>query len=224
MQKRKESSTSRPRARDKAAKEGSDAKRAFENECAQLRRDISALEAKQGKLEEQLGPLRRGEEQVQQSLLAKIKRLEEVKNAQRLGKLPPEVWAKVLDELGENDLFSLALSCRFFRQKQKELVARKGQNGPESGKPRLALKTNLKQKRNECQPASAEYLIFCSKKKVPGNYWYSFHERNCARSRDNYIRRLAALHGHLPLLQELLADSESIEADISMAAGEYSLS
>merc|ERR1719305_303071 len=67
----------------------------------------------------------------------------EVENARRLDKLPPEVWEKVLDHLDENDLFPLALSCRYFRQKQKELVAPTRQRGPESGKPRLALKTDL---------------------------------------------------------------------------------
>ena len=41
-------------------------------------------------------------------------------SAQRLlDKLPQEVWEKILDELDENDLFPLALSCRYFRQKQK---------------------------------------------------------------------------------------------------------
>ena len=230
--KRKGASTSGPRTRSKAAKGGSKANTSEggvqnEEEFRQLRRELRQLEAKRAELSEKEPELG---EQVQRNLLRKRKKLEAVCNAkeaestQRLDKLPKELWERITDDLEENDLFPLALSCRYFRQKQKELVARKGQNGPESGKPRLALKTNLKQKRNECQPASAEYLIFCSKKKVPGNYWYSFHERNCARSRDNYIRRLAALHGHLPLLQELLADSESIEADISMAAGEYSLS
>ena len=51
----------------------------------------------------------------------------EAENAQRLlDKIPLELWEKILDE---NDLFPLALSCRYFRQKQKELVARTGQSG-----------------------------------------------------------------------------------------------
>ena len=52
---------------------------------------------------------------------------------QRLDKLPPEVWGKILDELESDDLFPLALSCRYFRQKQKELLARARQSSPESG-------------------------------------------------------------------------------------------
>ena len=35
----------------------------------------------------------------------------EVENAQRLDSLPLEVWDKIFDEIDENDLFPLALSC-----------------------------------------------------------------------------------------------------------------
>merc|ERR1711934_925687 len=68
----------------------------------------------------------------------------EVENGQRLlEKLRPEVWEKILDHLGENDLFPLALSCRYFRQKQKELVARDVLN--KRCIDRRALRTSLKQ-------------------------------------------------------------------------------
>ena len=77
----------------------------------------------------------------------------EVENAQRLDKLPQEVWEKILDELKEHDLFPLALSCRYFHQKQVELVARNRQNGPESEFPCRALRTNLKGKLLNCTPA-----------------------------------------------------------------------
>ena len=119
----------------------------------------------------------------------------EVENAQRLDKLPQEVWEKILDELKEHDLFPLALSCRYFRQKQKELVEQTRQHGRVSGKPRLTLKTNLWRKLDYGQLASADYLRFCSKEKVPSEV---------VPQKVQYIRRLAAFHGHLPLLQELL--------------------
>ena len=93
MTKRKRTSTSSPRARKKATKEGREAR--------------------------------------------------ELENARRLDRLPRELWEKILDELKGDDLFPLALSCRYFRQKQNELVERRTQNGPGSGKPHLALKTNL---------------------------------------------------------------------------------
>ena len=121
----------------------------------------------------------------------------EVEDVQRLlEKLPPEVWEKILDELEENDLFPLALSCRYFRQKQKELVAQKRKHGPGSGAPRLVLRTNLRRKPEKGQPASAAYVRFCSEEKVPSEV---------VPQRAKWIRRLAAFHGHLPLLQELRA-------------------
>ena len=125
----------------------------------------------------------------------------EVANARHLDKLPPELWEKILGHLDENDLFPLALSCRYFRQKQKELVARTGrgrQSGRKSGLARLALKTTLRRddwERRECRPASADYLRFCSKEKASNDYW---------RKKDTRIQCLAAFHGHLPLLQELV--------------------
>ena len=241
MAKRKGSSASGPRGRKKAAKEGRDAKTleggGVEDECDQLRREFYSLEEKRAKLlekehklEEPLPPVRREVEQLQQSLLPKSSVLKElcsareVENAQRLDKLPKEVWDKILDPLDENDLFPLALSCRYFRQKQKELVARARQNVAESGEPRLALKMNLKQKLREGQPATAAYLRFCSKEKVPGTHrLLSFClEWSCASSRDSYVSCLAAYHGHLPLLQELQAASEAVNSQIVQSAGESS--
>ncbi|WZN63646.1 putative ankyrin repeat protein [Chloropicon roscoffensis] len=46
----------------------------------------------------------------------------EAKNEKLLGRLPPELWQKILDEyLHQNDLLALAMTCRFFREKQKDL-------------------------------------------------------------------------------------------------------
>ena len=141
----------------------------------------------------------------------------EAENAKRLDKLPQEVWAKILDELGENDLFPLALSCRYFRQKQKELVARQSER--ESGALRLTLQTNLKRKRRNGQPASADYLRFCSKEKV---------SKDVGRKKSLCISCLAAFHGHLPLLQELLklipkqSKTDGFMYEVTAAAGESS--
>ena len=137
----------------------------------------------------------------------------ENENAPRLDKLPKEVWEKVFDHLDENDLFPLALSCRYFRQKQKELVARTGQSGPGSGASRLTLETNLRRKLWDDQPASADYLRFCSKEKV---------SKVDGQKRDKRIMELAAYHGHLPLLQELLDPANVIDKQITEAAGESS--
>ena len=59
------------------------------------------------------------------SKVAKERReAEEVASIQRLDKLPKDLWEKIFIELIETDvrdLASLAMSCRYFRQKQ-ELV------------------------------------------------------------------------------------------------------
>jgi len=133
----------------------------------------------------------------------------EVESTKWLDKLPKEVWEKIFDNLDENDLFPLALSCRYFRQKQKELVARTRQRGRESGKSRLALKTNLERKLDYGQPASAEYLRFARKEKA---------SRGVGRKKAECIRRIAAYHGHLPLLKELLAGLKIIDPVLSMEA------
>ena len=145
---------------------------------------------------------------------------EKVESIQWLDKLPHELWAKVLDNVDENDLFPLALSCRYFRQKQKELVARTTRpSGRESGVSRLALKTTVLHRLVYVQPASADYLQFCSKEEV---------SRDVGQKRDKCIRSLAALHGYLPLLQELLKASETFEgenfSEIATSAGEFSSS
>ena len=137
----------------------------------------------------------------------------EAENARRLDKLPPEMWEKILYELDENDLFPLALSCRYFRQKQKELVARTRQSGPESEKPRLTLTTTLCWKPEKGQPSTAEYIKFCMEEK-------EFLDPECRY----YLKFLAAYHGHLPLLQEPLADWRPIRAEVITSAGESSLS
>ena len=137
----------------------------------------------------------------------------EAENARRLDKLPQEVWEKILDDIDENDLFPLALSCRYFRQKQKELVEGTGQSGPGSEKPRLALKTSLQRKFEKLEglPASAEYLRFCYKEKDIAPY--NYHRIVC----------IMAFHGYLPLLQELQDGLNTNYWDPSTFAGGASL-
>ena len=46
----------------------------------------------------------------------------EAKNEKLLRRLPPELWQKIIDDnLHPNDLLALAMTCRFFREKQKDL-------------------------------------------------------------------------------------------------------
>jgi len=46
----------------------------------------------------------------------------QAKNEKLLRRLPPELWQKIVDDnLHPNDLLALAMTCRFFREKQKDL-------------------------------------------------------------------------------------------------------
>ena len=146
----------------------------------------------------------------------------DVESTQRfLEKLPPEVWRKILAELDWNDLFPLALSCKFFRQKQlqKAQAARTRRDGPESDDTRSYLETNLRQKLDEGQPASVEYLRFLRKEE---------ELRGVSPDTGDGIMCLAALHGYLPLLQEdlkSLGDGplNMITREVAECAGESSL-
>ena len=237
MAKRKGPSTpSCSRARKKAAKGGRDKKDerdareveggGVEDECDQLRCVVRELERERAKvsaqqreleeqkrrLDEQLRPLRIKEEQVQRKLLPKRARLQEIENARLLDKLPKEVWEKILGEFEDAELFPMALSCRYFRQKQKELLARPRQRELELlESPHRASATNILRWPQKGQRASAEYLRFIRKEKVP---------RDICRQKAKYVRWLAAYHGHLPLLQELLAGLKTLNVQIAQNAGE----
>ncbi|WZN64182.1 hypothetical protein HKI87_09g57360 [Chloropicon roscoffensis] len=46
----------------------------------------------------------------------------EAKNDKFLRRLPPELWQKILDQnVQQNDLLAMAMTCRLFREKQKDL-------------------------------------------------------------------------------------------------------
>ena len=197
-------------------------KRKLEDQRRELEKNEHKVEELKRDAEEQLRSLRREVEQVQQdrlptrNLLKDVCSAREVENAHPLGKLPPEVWEKILANLGENDLFPLALSCRYFRQKQKELVARARQNKAPPPTLKTTLKANfapdLVRKHRETLPASAEYLKFCMKEEEFRN-----------RKKAGCLQYLAVLHGHLPLLQDQdFLDPDEIHRGITKVAGESS--
>ena len=145
----------------------------------------------------------------------------EVENSQRLlEKLPPEVWERILAEVDWNDLFPLALSCKFFRQKQLQKVQAAIRKAPDVWRERgSCLETRYQQKIDEVQPASVEYLKFLRKEE---------ELRGVSPDTGDGIMCLAALHGYLPLLQEdlkSLGDGplNMITREVAECAGESSL-
>ncbi|WZN60511.1 ankyrin repeat domain-containing protein [Chloropicon roscoffensis] len=73
------------------------------------------------RLLEKASAMGKSDARAKKELLALCSRLE-AKNEKLLRRLPPEMWQKILDEnLDQNDFLALAMTCRFFREKQKDL-------------------------------------------------------------------------------------------------------
>ena len=63
----------------------------------------------------------KGNARAKKELLTLCAKLE-AKNEKRFSRLLPELWQKILDEyLHQNDQLAFAMTCRFFREKQKDL-------------------------------------------------------------------------------------------------------
>ena len=70
-----------------------------------------------------LGRARKGKDNARamEELLSLCGKLE-AKNEKHFRRLPPELWQKIVDDnVQQNDLFALAMTCRFFREKQENL-------------------------------------------------------------------------------------------------------
>ena len=80
----------------------------------------------------------------------------------------------------------------------------------------------------ESKSVSAEYVKFCSEEELLANLddeedelFWGEHEKE---EKEFHVQCLAAFHGHLPLLQELLADKERLSPRIAEYAGKSSFS
>ena len=115
---------------DRGAESTSSAKRAklctekkrdaLERERNELILGVANARAKAKELEERL--VREAKEALAQRLPSVCADLEAENRDELMGKLPPELWEKILDEnLHQNDLLAFAMTCRFFREKQKDL-------------------------------------------------------------------------------------------------------
>merc|ERR1711959_545518 len=144
---------------------------------ARLDEEIEAIEAELRRLSEQLSEKRRERASIDTE-----------ENEARLGKLPQEVWDKVFDELDRNDLFPLASSCKNFRHKQKELLARKKWEW-------RRMVTGWKVEAIFSLPhQSEEYLRWLFlRSQVLGEKQH--------REIKEYLTAAAALHGYLPLVK-----------------------
>ena len=69
--------------------------------------------------------VREARQSLAQKLPSVCAKLEAKNRNELLKKLPDELWEKIVDEnVQQNDLLALAMTCRFFREKQKDLGRR----------------------------------------------------------------------------------------------------
>ncbi|WZN65589.1 putative ankyrin repeat protein [Chloropicon roscoffensis] len=97
---------------------------ALERERNELILGVANARAKAKELEERLvrEAVREAKEALAQRLPSVCADLEAENRDELMEKLPPELWEKILDEnVQQNDLLAFAMTCRFFREKQKDL-------------------------------------------------------------------------------------------------------
>lgn len=166
-------------------------------------------------LEERYADLRAKTEIAGDELALKEARLRELEsedrtraNLARLGKLPPELWTKILTDeanhVEEKDCVCLALTCKFFRQKEQEVRSRHlWRNNLRTDLADLLFCGQLNK-----TPASESYL----------NFLYQMDAYEDEERKNELVMALAAMYGYLPLLKRIKrdgfrwAESEILEA------------
>ena len=115
----------------------------------------------------------------------------------RLPRLPSDVWSKITDCLDESSLFAFAMSCRFFREKQREVKYKK------------EMITRFLTMAFIPRPMTKAYLKWACE--VEAN------ENESLRRRRTYLAHLAARYGHLDVLKSfeskgLVLNSETLNS------------
>ena len=184
-------------------------------------------EERERKLNEQLDALR-VEEQKLASKRAKVQGqladFREEYNERLLCKLPLELWEKICSSLESNNLFAFALSCRFFRKRQKDLVTKDHKKklrteayGYRSqlvswrlyGSPRFGQQPKL----------SASYLEFVMEGALAELGTKHSRDRDYRRDRITLnVMNLCARDGHLDLLKALAAGRDNPRLPGGLAA------
>ena len=184
-------------------------------------------EERERKFNEQLDALR-VEEQKLASKRAKVQGqladFREEYNEKLLCKLPLELWEKICSSLESNNLFAFALSCRFFRKRQKDLVTKDHKKklrteayGYRSqlvswrlyGSPRFGQQPKL----------SASYLEFVMEGALAELGTKHSRDRDYRRDRITLnVMNFCARDGHLDLLKALAAGRDNPRLPGGLAA------
>ena len=144
----------------------------------------------------------RAERVARRELLTLCAKLE-AKNEKLFSRLLPELWQKILDEyLHQNDMLAFAMTCRFFREKQKGLKKR--------------MKTNLKENHLYYLQKSGKVTSYtlgwfrwvCDTLEIqPGWQWLKSARVKGAVS-EGYLLNYAALQGSVEVLRWLMEEKD----------------
>ena len=124
----------------------------------------------------------------------------QAKNEKLLGRLPPELWKKILDEnLHQNDLVALVMTCRFFREKQKDL----GWNLETNVNASRVLE--VQKSRKMASHSLGWFRWVCDTFEIlPGFDWYNRRVKGAVYEAD--LLNYAALQGSVEILRWLMEE------------------
>ena len=155
--------------------------------------------------------LREATESLMQDLRAVCKDIEAANCNELLKKLPEEVWEKIVGEhVQQNDRLALAMTCRFFREKQKDLGKKVDTKKEKEGRE---LKTDFKANRllelrksgNMLSHSFAWYRWVCDTFEIlPGCEWDD--ERVKGAVYEGNLLNCAAFQGSVDILRRLLEE------------------
>ena len=133
----------------------------------------------------------RAERVARRELVTLCERLE-AKNEVRFRRLPAELWQKIVDEnVHQNDMVALAMTCRFFRDTTKDL-----------GKK---LETNLKLESSKMKSHSLGWFRWvCDTMEILPGFEYDFRDEGAVYEGD--LVNYAAFQGSVEILRWLMEE------------------
>ena len=142
----------------------------------------------------------RAERVARRELVTLCERLE-AKNEERFRRLPAELWEKIVDEnVHQNDMVALAMTCRFFREKQKDLgwkveTELKGNN----------LVDELQRSGNMASHSLGWFRWVCDTFQIQPGFWWSYGRVKGAVYEGDLVN-YAALQGSVEILSWLVEE------------------
>ena len=179
-----------------ARAEGMRLVREAEEEAERLKREAEekAERLKRGAEEKAERLKREAEEYLAKHIPSVCADLEDENRNELLGKLPLELWEKIVDEyVQQNDLLALAMTCRFFRDTTKGLSRK--------------LETNLKLESGKVKSHSLGWFRWvCDTFEIPPGFQHGVRERVEGAVYEGDLVNYAAFQGSVEILRWLVEE------------------